>query len=94
MRITLTHEQHVARLAKCKNAQERAHLMGDSPGSVAARLGVSRQAVYSAVNKGNLDAVTILDREGAPMALIVTDASVDEYLARRRWREKKREAQG
>lgn len=59
-------------------ADRRPSMAGWSPGYVAARLGITRQAVYSAVKRNKLDAFRIT-RDGTMVAVIITEASVLHY---------------
>jgi hypothetical protein len=59
-------------------------LNGDSPGSVAAELGISRQAVHQAVHRGSLDAVIVVDDNSEELRLFMIPAeSVEAFKARR-----------
>lgn len=61
---------------------------GDSPGSVAAELGVSRQSVHKAIARGDLDAWRVeRDKTGELVAIVVTPESVDRYRTLRKFRE-------
>lgn len=59
----------------------RAKLLGDSPGGIAARLGISRQAVHDAINKGRLDAVAVYEGRTLRMYMI-PEASLQAYRER------------
>lgn len=51
---------------------------------VAERLGVTKQAVHKLIEKNSLDAIAILTRRGTVAVTLVTQASLDYYLAHRR----------
>lgn len=54
-------------------------LRGISPGGVSPRLGLSRQAIYIAVKRGNLDQVRIMEKGQGPY-LIIPESSIQAYL--------------
>lgn len=83
MKTEMTHEQWAMALTRCQSSAERAALNGPSPGGAAARLDLSRSTIYAAINKGYLDAIVLLDSDGQANGLVVTDASLDEYITRR-----------
>jgi transposase len=59
-------------------------VMGMSPGGAAARLGMSRQAVYDLVRRGKLDMVKIKKKEQVRYSEIyVTEESLERELERR-----------
>ena len=61
-----------------------ATLNGDSPGGLAAQLGISRQAVHQAVRRGLLDAVIVVDDQSEELRLfMIPQASAEAYKARR-----------
>lgn len=51
---------------------------GFSPGYVAARLGISRQAVHMAINRGRMKAFKIV-REASLVAIIIPAAEIERY---------------
>ena len=57
-------------------------LRGISPGGASGALGITRQGVYNAVQRGTLDMVRITERGTGPY-LIITDASVSKYSSER-----------
>lgn len=63
---------------------------GDSPGGVAARLGVSRQYVHKLIDADTLDAIRVVNKKGGLIAICVNDKKVGlfetarEALAERR----------
>jgi hypothetical protein len=67
------------------------HFFGDHAGNiigfpaadVAKRLGVSRQRVEQLVKAETLDTVSIVNPKGRVYLVLITDASIDRYLARR-----------
>lgn len=64
-----------------------AKLNGASPGTVAAELGISRQAVHQAVHRGYLDAVIVVDDDSEELRLfMIPEPSLAAYKARREQR--------
>jgi hypothetical protein len=59
-----------------------ARVNGWSPGFVARLLGISRQGVYNAIERGTLTAYYIHDESGTVQAVVIPEASVREYSAR------------
>lgn len=60
---------------------------GDSPGTVASELEISRQAVHQAIRRGDLDAWRVeRDKTGELVAIYVTPESVRRYKALRKLR--------
>ena len=55
--------------------------MGLSPGGAAGHLNVGRPMVNNLIRRGILDVIELLDREGAIVAWILTDNSIDRYVA-------------
>jgi len=85
--------------AKTQSLSPNLDLEGDSPGGIAARLRVSRQAVHKAIRRGDLDAVVIvnhgkervIEHLDGPMpegtrAIIVSENSMRRFMALRRLR--------
>lgn len=60
-----------------------ANLAGHPAAEVAARLDVSRERVSQLVREGVLDTIEITTARGGTALVLVTEASVDRYLARR-----------
>ena len=59
-------------------------VLGYSPGYVATLLGITRQAVHAAIERGDLTAHFVHDdTTGSLCSIYVTDASVAEYRAKR-----------
>lgn len=58
--------------------QQDPSLRGFSPGGARSRLGITRQGVYSAVQRGSLDMVRIMENGTGPY-LIITEASMERY---------------
>ena len=56
-------------------------LKGVSPGGARSRLGITRQGVYSAVQRGSLDMVRITEQGTGPY-LIITESSIQRYEPR------------
>lgn len=65
-----------------KAAGTRADLQGVSPGTAAAELGISRQAVHDAIRRGRLEAIEVRDGKDLVMFLI-PQRSLDDYKATR-----------
>lgn len=57
-------------------------LKGCSPGHVASVLGITRQAIYNAVKRGELDEVRVSDSTRSAPFIIITDESVERYKSR------------
>lgn len=53
-------------------------LRGPSPGGAAASLGITRQGVYSAVKRGSLDLIRVL--ENGHLSLYITNGSIARYI--------------
>jgi len=66
-----------------ESAQERAKLLGWSPGGAAGELGITRQAVHKAIHRGDLDAVIINGEDGHLRAFMIPDASLRAFAAKR-----------
>lgn len=65
---------------------ERERVNGPSPGGLAGKLGMSRQAIHSAIGRGTLDAVRIIDRQGNLRAIVIPEASARQFEALRELR--------
>jgi|KBSSwiStaDraftv2_1062776.scaffolds.fasta_scaffold454343_2 hypothetical protein len=76
---TFTLDRWVKAVAAAIGKPAHAELNGDSPGTVAAELGVSRQAVHQAVQRGALDAVIVNDARGKLQMFMIPRASVERY---------------
>lgn len=59
---------------------------GHSPGAVAAKLGISRQAVHLAIARGDLDAVELVSGDGDTICFLVDDASIEAFAEKRKRR--------
>ena len=67
-----------------ESEHERAKLLGGySPGYVAAKLGISRQAVHKAIHRGDLDAIIVNGDDGHLRAFLVPDESIERFAAAR-----------
>ena len=62
-----------------KAAEENPCLMGSSPGGVRSSLGITRQAVFSAVKRGELDEVRITDPLIGQTIIFITSDSVQRF---------------
>jgi hypothetical protein len=56
---------------------------GLSPGGVAAKLGISRQAVHDAINRGSMRAIRIDDSQGNLLAIIIPQPEYQNYRIQR-----------
>jgi len=63
--------------------RHRAELLGWSPGGAAEQLGISRQAVHKAIQRGDLDAVIINGDDGKLRVFMIPDASLKAFAERR-----------
>jgi len=61
------------------NPAEQKDLIGASPGAVGVALGISRQAVHQAIQRGDLDAIRIEDN-GKLRAIMITPSSYQRYV--------------
>jgi hypothetical protein len=60
---------------------------GDSPGGVAADLGISRQAVHLALKRGDLDGWRVVRNDtGELAAIVISPDSVERFKALRKLR--------
>lgn len=82
-------ERWVKACAAAHGKPSHAELNGDSPGTVAADLEVSRQAVHQAVHRGDLDAVIVHDAHGKLLMFMITPASVERFRQKRARGEKR-----
>jgi hypothetical protein len=82
----LTVSQYDAML-EAATPRKRSELLGHSPGKAAHLLGVSRQAVHQAIDRGTLDAFYVHDDNGGRLAwIVIPDYSLRDYLHRSRAR--------
>lgn len=65
-------------------------LNGDSPGAVAAKLGISRQAVHQAVARGDLDAIIVNDSRGKLLMFMIPTRSIEAFAEKRKLRQRYR----
>lgn len=63
---------------KATPADRLSSINGASPGGVAAKLGITRQAVHDAIKRGSLHAYKLV-REGRVVAIIIPDDDVQHY---------------
>jgi len=59
------------------------HVSGYPPADVAHKLGVSRERVGQLIREGTLDTLAVTTRAGKVALTLVTEASVERYLAER-----------
>ena len=52
---------------------------GSSPGPVAARLGISRQALHKAIRANRLNAIRIVDDSGNTTAVLIPGREVERF---------------
>lgn len=72
-------EQWVKAVNASHGKPDFAALNGDSPGTVAAELDISRQAVHQAVHRGDLDAVIVNDSRGKLQMFMIPRGSVERF---------------
>ena len=85
MELELTLQELAERVSAAKTDAELDQYRGLSPGGAAQALGISRPSIYTALNKGALDSIRLLDDNGSTCTgLLITKASIEEYLTRRR----------
>lgn len=74
---------------RVRSPAKRARLHGPSPGRAAEEMGVTRQAVHRAIERGTLDALRVTyDEDGEKLAfMIITEASFERYQKARSYRE-------
>jgi predicted DNA-binding protein YlxM (UPF0122 family) len=84
IRVTLAEYQQLLWTAQDKGPEAYANVQGWSPSYVAAFLGVTRQSVAQAIDRGTLTAYYIEEDSGAVTSIIITDASMRAFLARRK----------
>jgi len=82
-------EMTMAEWAKRTRPTRADHLRfnGYSPGHVAAELGITRQAVHQAIDRGDLDAVRIVGKDGRLRAIVISQESINAFAALRAIRE-------
>jgi len=73
----LTMEQY-SELLLSTPEDKRSEVNGQSPGGVAGRLGITRQAVHDAIKRDTLQGYYIT-RNGRMVAIIIPDAEVARY---------------
>jgi hypothetical protein len=61
------------------NSENPDEFNGVSPGGAASILGVSRQTIYAMLARDDLDRLTLIDRAGKQIAVLITDASIIRY---------------
>jgi hypothetical protein len=84
-RTTLTFAQWLKKIAKAAISPDDLGDLGGHPvDDVATKLGVTKQRVHQLIDTDKLDAIVILSNAGNTTAVIVTQASLDQYLAYRR----------
>jgi predicted transcriptional regulator len=83
-RRTLTWTQWLKKIAGVSTPDDLGDLGGVPVDDVATKLGVTRQSVHQMIDTDKLDAIVILTKRGNTAAVIITQASLDYYLAHRR----------
>ena len=82
-RLTYSVSEYMAALDG-KTGRSRISMLGHSPGKAAQLAGVSRQAIHEAIDRGSLDAYYVHDDETGKLRwVVVSDASLHRYIARR-----------
>jgi len=79
----LTFSQWLRAIAPVALEDRFKNLAGYPSADVADRLGVSRQRVEQLVGAGTLDTIEIVNKKGQVSMVLITEASVDRYLADR-----------
>jgi hypothetical protein len=85
MRTPLTMAQWMKRIAKAAlSPDDLGDLGGSTVDDVATKLGLTKQRVHQLIDSNKLDALVIMSNAGNIAAVIVTQASLDQYLTYRR----------
>lgn len=80
---TLTLSQWLKLVGRHALGDQFAHVAGFTVADVARKLGVARQRAYQLVDEGTLDTLVITNSEGRTVLTLVTEASLERYLAER-----------
>ena len=80
---TLTYTQWLKLVVKHALGDQFANLSGLATVDVAKKLDVSRQRVHQLIEEGSLDTLAITTGKGRPALVLVTEASLERYLASR-----------
>lgn len=65
-----------------ESSEDPADYNGPSPGGVAAELGISRQSVHKAIERGDLDAWRVVrDKTSSLVAIVIKPATLERYKA-------------
>jgi hypothetical protein len=84
-RRTLTFSDWMRHIRKAVTSPDDLGDLGGHPvDDVASKLGVSRQRVHQLIDSNALDALVVTTKAGNIAAVVVTQASLDYYLAHRR----------
>lgn len=88
-RVTYTVSQYEAVLFAASPSR-RLSILGHSPGKAAQLLGISRQAVHDAIDRGALEAFYVHDDDTGHLRwVVIPDRSLQLYSARRKLRTKR-----
>ena len=80
---TLTYRNWLRDVARAGLGDALKSVSGFTAIETAARLGVSRARVYQLIEEGSLDILCITTHTGAPALTLVTEASLEHYVANR-----------
>lgn len=80
---TLKYTEWLKLVATLARKTEFANVSGYPVSDAAERLNVSRQRVHQLLESGALDSLTITTRAGAVVTTLITEASIERYLAQR-----------
>ncbi len=80
---TLTFREWFKLAAKHLRDEQGSHLCGSPVADVAIKLDVSTQRVYQLIAEGTLDTIDIVSLAGKVSVSLVTEASIERYIAQR-----------
>lgn len=60
-------------------AEQKAEVIGVSPGGAANMLGISRQAIHNAIHRDTLDATKVVTETGKLISINITLSELDRY---------------
>jgi hypothetical protein len=83
-----TRDRWIRAVNAAPDEQALRRLHGDSPGSVAARFGMSRQAIHQHINAGNLDAIVVTEPDGSTWMILIPDHAIEAFEQRRAQRKR------
>ncbi len=80
MQKTITLKDWLRKTRRETDDPSASKVQGPSPGGVAVELGITRQSVHQAIDRGDLDAWRVVDDStGKLRAIIITAASLKRY---------------